>query len=539
MMNQDKFRMDKRLKPVCVRMTALKVVAIPFSLATASLLANIAEKATDGDVAAVVRASAIVIGLAVLSWAIQSWMETATKRKQTAAENKCRVDFLALVLKSPLCMLSKVEKGALNENINDDISASAKRYTELYPSVLSDGLVILLYTLVLSLASPIVALTLLGLSSLQLLPPVIVKKFMQNSYDECRNIEAQITDHIFEAVKGFEMIKLYGLKQWWLNKMLGYHMRYVHIGRKADAVAAAQRTMYRMTDNILKFGTYILFGIYMMLGYCALDVAVEAIYLSGGLFAGVKAVFSSIPQFAISRSAQKRLDKWAAGGFVRGAAAGGSSGENIALRSLAYAYPNGDGENQSEAHRVVDDLSYEFSVRENYLIKGANGLGKTTLFNLIVGLAIPDAGSAAVGGRESACLEDEAYPGEIFYLPQNDPTFAFSAEELFNMFGEDFRVKMHDLSLAFGLKEENLLSPIADLSGGERKKVFLSLGFSVCPRWLLLDEPSNDLDIRGKEVLLGLIRERRGVIVISHDAAFCEAPNCVLTFHDGVLKETN
>ena len=67
MMNQDKFRMDKRLKPVCVRMTALKVVAIPFSLATASLLANIAEKATDGDVAAVVRASAIVIGLAVLS----------------------------------------------------------------------------------------------------------------------------------------------------------------------------------------------------------------------------------------------------------------------------------------------------------------------------------------------------------------------------------------------------------------------------------------------------------------------------------------
>ena len=81
-------------------------------------------------------------------------------------------------------MLSKVEKGALNENINDDISASAKRYTELYPSVLSDGLVILLYTLVLSLASPIVALTLLGLSSLQLLPPVIVKKFMQNSYDE-------------------------------------------------------------------------------------------------------------------------------------------------------------------------------------------------------------------------------------------------------------------------------------------------------------------------------------------------------------------
>ena len=98
---------------------------------------------------------------------------------------------------------------------------------------------------------------------------------------------------------------------------------------------------------------------------------------------------------------------------------------------------------------------------------------------------------------------------------------------------------MRDQSLSFGLNEEKLTSSISELSGGERKKVFLSMGFSLCSRWLLLDEPSNNLDAKGQDVLYNLIRERRGVIVISHDSTLCKTTDRVLTLHDGMLKEAN
>lgn len=76
---------------------------------------------------------------------------------------------------------------------------------------------------------------------------------------------------------------------------------------------------------------------------------------------------------------------------------------------------------------------------------------------------------------------------------------------------------------------------ICDLSGGERKKVFLSIGFAMEPRWLLLDEPSNNLDSEGKQVLLELIRERKGTILISHDSLLYSAGDCKIRIENGQI----
>ncbi len=58
---------------------------------------------------------------------------------------------------------------------------------------------------------------------------------------EAQVMRKKMTDHMAEAVSGFETIKLYGLKQWWMAKMSGLQREYLHVGNRAEAVAATQR----------------------------------------------------------------------------------------------------------------------------------------------------------------------------------------------------------------------------------------------------------------------------------------------------------
>lgn len=76
-----------------------------------------------------------------------------------------------------------------------------------------------------------------------------------------------------------------------------------------------------------------------------------------------------------------------------------------------------------------------------------------------------------------------------------------------------------ELAKRFGITEDFIYqSKIDELSGGERKKVFLSLAFAVNPVLMLLDEPTNSLDEEGKILLRELLSDREGgTIVITHD----------------------
>ena len=81
--------------------------------------------------------------------------------------------------------------------------------------------------------------------------------------------------------------------------------------------------------------------------------------------------------------------------------------------------------------------------------------------------------------------------------------------------------------------EETLLS---NLSGGERKKVFLSFAFAVDPVYLLLDEPTNSLDPEGRRILTKLIQNRKnGAIIVSHSNEMDDAIDYSLTLHEGSI----
>ena len=180
-----------------------------------------------------------------------------------------------------------------------------------------------------------------------------------------------------------------------------------------------------------------------------------------------------------------------------------------------------------EERKIFDNLTYYFQYENRCLLTGSNGAAKTTLLNLISGLYRPDSGRILPEGE-----------GLVSYVLQDDPVYDFDVHTLFSMLDAGTRAAARSVASRLGLPEEAMDNvPIASLSGGERKKVFLALGFAAGSRWLLLDEPSNNLDRHGKEALCGLMKERKGILAVSHDPVLVKSADLILRIEKGGVAE--
>lgn len=509
----------KIFKRACCGNGLLNMLLLPINLITAQILSFVVSQASSGNINGIIRYAMMLLTVIILSTVFQTAANIALEKEELRALHRFKLCFLDRFLSNPPHRLFQTDYGELIENLTSDTEQAAGRYTDLYPNIISNIVELTGYFLFLLIGSPIIAVSLLIISFIQLFPPLLVKKYMQISYEQCEEIEAYITNHVAEAVTGFDTIKLYSLKGWWLQKMANYHKKYIRVGRKADAAAAAQRAMYRLMNTLLQYGTYALVGFYVILGYCSMNTAVQAIYLSQGFFSSVQGLFSSIPNLAISKNAQRRIEKWfcfdeAVSAFVIEK----DRDEHIQMEDVSYRF---------DGRYILKNADCYFDPDTNYIIKGSNGSGKTTLLNLLAGLLFPEDGRLHTSENRTL----------LFYIPQQDPQYHCNISSLFQMFGEQYQEKLLILADRFGLTDRiREGTAICDLSGGERKKVFLSIGFAVESRWLLLDEPSNNLDNSGKQILSELLQERKGIILVSHDILLSNIADCSMILANGGLQ---
>ena len=158
-------------------------------------------------------------------------------------------------------------------------------------------------------------------------------------------------------------------------------------------------------------------------------------------------------------------------------------------------------------------LSFSLVGPERMRLRGPNGSGKSTLLSLLSGRA-PDAGTLRVGAVRVALLDQDAA------LLGRDGTLAEALRRLAPTRAEHER---RILLGRFGFEQEAGEKPVASLSGGERIRAGLAslLAAEQAPELLLLDEPSNHLDLPGLEAVAAALRAFSGALVlVTHDAAF-------------------
>jgi len=169
---------------------------------------------------------------------------------------------------------------------------------------------------------------------------------------------------------------------------------------------------------------------------------------------------------------------------------------------------------------ILDDFSYVFARYEKMGIIGNNGTGKSTFIKILMGLEKPDSGTLDIG--ETVRFGYYSQEGLKFDEQMKVIDVITSVAEVIEL-GNGKRLTASQFLQHFLFSPEKQHSYVYKLSGGERRRLYLCMILMKNPNFLVLDEPTNDLDIVTLQVLEEYLQSFKGcVIVVSHDRYFMD-----------------
>jgi len=184
----------------------------------------------------------------------------------------------------------------------------------------------------------------------------------------------------------------------------------------------------------------------------------------------------------------------------------------IELLDISKAYDN---------NILIDSFTYRFLKNDRIGFVGKNGCGKTTLMKMIAGLIEPDSGEIVVGQTvkigyfaqeiDNTCMDPK---DRVIDHVKNVAEYVRTEEGL---------VSASSMLEKFLFTPEQQYSPIEKLSGGEKRRLNLLMVLITAPNVLILDEPTNDLDITTMQILEDYLDNYNGIVItVSHDRYFLD-----------------
>jgi ATP-binding cassette subfamily F protein uup len=204
----------------------------------------------------------------------------------------------------------------------------------------------------------------------------------------------------------------------------------------------------------------------------------------------------------------------------------------IELNNISKAY-NG--------RTLIKDFTYEFSPEDRIGIIGGNGVGKSTLLDIITGRVQPDSGSVDIGTTIHFGYFNQHSEELLIALNENQRVIDYIKEEAeYVQIADGTNITASQMLERFLFPGNQQYAPIHKLSGGEKRRLFLLRVLMGKPNVLILDEPTNDLDVQTLAVLEEYLEDFKGcVIVVSHDRYFLDRTvDSIFAFEgEGIIRQ--
>lgn len=383
--------------------------------------------------------------------------------------------------------------GELDVRLSNDADTVAEYYQSAVPAFV-EGLGIMLGAAVLLCrAHFVLGLLLFALSLMQLLPSIVYEKWAKEIYEQTDDAEEDYDSWLIQGSDGLTALKAGGREDWFAKKLDEISDGMVLAGYRAERTGAVETIVSQLVDGLLRYGSYVLIGIFVLYGGLKISDTPVLVVLSSYLFSSVGKLLEAL---------QKRFEYQAASGHLAHVKLPERKTENGILLEVSHLHKAYGEKN------LFSDISFTVRAGERVLIRGANGSGKSTLLRVIMGVLAADGGSVSLGSQK------------IAFALQEEAALTLTGDELAGDMREENAVNQKVLSEyleGFGITAALAGKPLCEWSMGERRKFYLAAAFARGGELLILDEPTNHLDADALEYLYRKITDYPGaVLVVSH-----------------------
>lgn len=419
--------------------------------------------------------------------------------------------------------------GEMDVRLSNDADTVAEYFQSAIPTALEGVGIIFGATLLLCRAHLILGLLLLGLSLLQLLPSIVYEKWAKEIYEQTDDAEEIYDSWLIQGCDGLGALKAHGREEWFVKKLAEISHGMVAAGYHAEQAGAVETIVFQFVDGVLRYGSYVLMGLFVLYGGLEVADTPVLIVLSSYLFASMNNLLEAL---------QKRFMYQAARGHLKEVELPGEKQRTKADGELQLKNPPGQIEmvapllleashlQKSYGEKIIfSDISFTVRAGERVLVCGANGSGKSTLLRVVLGLLPADKGSVLAEEEKLAfALQEEA----DLTLTGDEVAADLCAEHAVD--DERFREHLG----GFGITAQISGKPLCECSMGERKKFYLAAAFARGGELLVLDEPTNHLDAGALGYLYGQIADYPGaVLAVSHQEGIPTAWDQIISLEGG------
>ncbi|HIT34141.1 MAG TPA: ATP-binding cassette domain-containing protein [Candidatus Faecousia intestinigallinarum] len=470
------------------------------------LASRLLELAMAADPQGLTRAAVALLGVLALGLPLAYLLSRRAERFRLQEQQQFREHLCRRILENTLEAASLGEQTQLLGEIAEEIAA---HYQLRLPQAV-EGLCIILGAAALLCRERLsigLLFPLLGL--LQVLPVFTYEKWTKKIYEASWDSDQAETDWIAQGIDGLPTLKAYGQEDWFLRRYRAVNRRGIAAGNKSVTTGGLERVLYSSIDAVLRYGSYGILGLYVLYGGLPASSLPVILVLSGYIFSSMGKLFTFARYRGAYALARERLEK----AMLPPVHTSGSA----LLRAEGVS-------KRFDGREVLGKTSLLIQPGERVLLQGGNGAGKTTLLRILLGELLPDTGSVEAGGSLAVCFQEDPA------LSQPANAFLPALETQPDWHLDVFRAHLR----AFRFPEALLGTPTRELSGGERKKLFLAIALAREARLLILDEPTNHLDKESRDYLHDLLAGYPGALLVcTHDPALALPWDQILTLSGG------